>query len=239
MGTSAGNAARRRVWPGLLVIFFVVVVALGGLFVVYQLTKPSEQLGAQSPRLTPITTTAPPATTSPVVPAPPPLPHDFVAQAMPTGLEITCGGELLVAVSSLTTTGEKRTQSGNKVVITPDIVGDTVAVLSHRLAPWAVMPGSEAQTTTIVGHANYPQRMAFNPIAEYHGDTNDCKAVVTVPGSILTYGFEQSELTSKKWVSEAEMRSGRDNTLLVATCYNDTQTIFWEFTLVSSENVGS
>ena len=214
-----------------------VILLLGVTGAVYVITKPSSQPGVQTSRMTPLTPTAtvPPTTTSSVAPAPPALPHDFVAQAMPTGLDITCGGESLVTVPSLTVTGEVKAQRGNVMVVTPDIVGDSVAVLSNRLTPWAVMPGSEAKTTTIVGHANYPQRMAFNPIAEYRGNTNDCQAVVTVPGGTLTYGFVRSDPTSKKWVSEAESRSGRDNTLLVATCYNDTQSIFWEFALVSSK----
>ena len=234
---STSNAAgRRRVWPGLLVIGCVTVLLVGVVGAVYLITKPS-QPGIQVSRSAPMTpiATAPPTITSSVAPAPPALPHDFVAQAMPTSFEITCDGASLVTAPSLTTTGETKAQRGDVVVVTPDIVGDSVAVLANRLTPWATLPGSEAKTTTIVGHANYPERMAFNPIAEYRGNTNDCQAVVTVPGGILTYGFVRSDPTSKKWVSEAESRSGRDNTLLVATCYNDTQSIFWEFALVSSK----
>lgn len=232
---------RRRVWPGLLFIAVITAIAAVAAYVILSEPSQSGTMGSVGSRITGVPTSSAtvPPTTSSAAPAPPPLPHDFVAQGMPESFAIECGGETLVSTSSLTTTvRQERVRDYSTMTVHYDLVppGDTIALVQDDQVDWAAKPGSDAGTVSIWGHANANPRMAFNPIAEYRGDQSDCQATIEVPGGTLGYGFVRPYTVtpkSEQFNKSAELSAMPDKAgkLLVSTCSDADSEIIWEFRL--------
>jgi hypothetical protein len=190
--------------------------------------------------------------TSSGAPAPEPalLPHDFVAQALPTSFSVVCDGVPVISdqpVTNSTRVVERTDYATNTRIVNVAIRDDTISVMNDSLIPWAVLPGSESGgTTSFWAHANDQPRMAFNPIAEYAGDPAGCQLIVDLPGGELTYGFVQVHTPPKgELLSWSEQNSKMPNRVLVAMCKlaiengqvinNTNDALVWEFTLISSK----
>ena len=162
---------------------------------------------------------------------------------MPESFKVECGGETLIAREGLATTVRRlrvadestRTRFWNL-----SVDGDDVAIVKDDKVPWAAMPGSDADTVSIWGHANASPPMAFNPIAQFRGDPSDCEATIEVPGGTLGYGYVQAHNVTPKdqqFNKSAELSSMPDKAgkLLVSTCDSAVSEVIWEFRLQSSQ----
>lgn len=228
-------------------IFAVAIVALlclaGALYVI---RTPTQGLQAVTIATPSSAAEAPPTIISSVAPELLSPPHDFVAQAMPTSFSIVCGDETVIPAQGLTTTYRKTVGSHYEAATNTKVIeyvlaiqGDTVALVQDEQAPWAAMPGSNADAVSVWGHAD-ADPMVFNAIAQYVGDPSDCLATIVLRGGVLEYGFVQAhkitpkgdELNWSKGMSELEDRKGK---LLVTTCFSADTEVSWEFALISSK----
>lgn len=253
---------RARLWPWPVGIIVVAIALICVIVVASKTPQSGGQPGVSSEESSALgLTTSPsvpaPSATSSAAPEPPSLPQDFVAQAMPTSFGIVCGNETVIAQQGLTKTfrnpiGKKTEIIDNRKVVTTshilDILGDTIALVrddevpGDNQVPWASLPGSEADTVSIWGHANDNPRMVFNPIAEFTGDPSSCRATIELPGGELGFRHIGSHMITPKgaefeWSKAMSERSEqeRKGKLLVVTCFDNDTEIAWEFELEYSQ----
>lgn len=232
------------------VLAAVVVIVVCAASAIYILQRPAQFDAGESPAMIAPTSplAVPPATTTTlsVAPQPPQLPHDFVAQALPTRIVVSKGDEVIVDTSSVTGSKRKWQPDGNFYLGFPP--GDPVIVINDSQAPWAVLPGSDApKQAMLMGHANRDPPMVFNALSlmDTSEDMSDVKLVATLPDGTLTSEFVRSHPIPKDdlfvWMQSAEFPPG---TTLVIMCQLDVRTgqplntddaAAWEFALQSSQ----
>lgn len=246
MSDDAETERRKSNWPYWLIGIGTVISLVIAIVVIVEVTEPVQYNTGQ--RLTPIPSSTqveePPPSISVAAPEPPPLPQDFVAQAMPTSFMVTRDGEPLIQPQPVARM--ERKQYGNDYLLA--IPGDSVAVINDPGVDWAGLPGSVADKTVhILGHTNRDPPMVFNPLAMHDPMTDSAtyRTKITLPGGVVTYEYVQTHPVSKGalWNKLQEL-SGHPGRVLVVMCrlevvngqlLNTNEALIWEFQFQSSQ----
>jgi len=230
--SSGTGAARRKSKVGYWVIIAITVAAMVGIWVGFKPT-PYDAV-SHTPSLTPITPSSVVPSASPsMAPQVPELPQDPVAQALPTGLTVTSGGDQLLSSQEISTTSRVRTASGDFILGWPE---DAMGFVDDPGVPWAALPGSDIGKNTIVlCHANANPPMVCNPLGKVRDvETSQLVQIHPVPKSEYFAWLRDAPTTGHVYVAMCQLDTV-DGMLL------NSQTVsIWEFALISSsKNVGS
>lgn len=199
-------------------------------------------------------TTVPSAAALPSAePAPPPIPHDFVARDMPTHLKIGKVGESPLFDWDVDKNPALMQLSGPYAgeVLPP---GMLPAVQNDPNLPWAGKPGSEAGTTVYACHAEASMDLPCNSLTGIDPSSNEnsgIQAVETLPGGTLTSQLAKVHLvlkTNQDWSFMTHPANPNSRFIVLCDLEADRQTgqpdntqytRVLEFVSISSKAVGS